>query len=588
MSTGIWDTKLFQRQFKLDREKQRKFESRIGCLQLLFNLFVVLLLIYLFLVQVFDIRSYRDRAKSQRASTPFVLRGEIVDRNNVKLAADDTSFNVYAHPKYYDNTPEELALKLQPFLNIDKQTLISKFARDESVILIKKGIDRKTAEKIKALGLREISLEVKNKRIYPQGSLAAHILGYYNADADMAGGIEYIAGDYLKYIDKSFQYEKMPNGDIIYNLSVDPEDVIIPAKGKTLKLTIDSPIQHICEKYLYKMVQKTNAYRGAAIVMEPKTGEILALAAYPYYNPNNYQKHTLLDMKNWALTDVYPPGSTFKIITIASAFLNNKINKNTKIMDTGKMKVGWWEIQNYDYREKGAPGLIDLVYLFQHSSNIGSVKVAQMMSDEEFYDALQMFGFGQRTGIDLPGESTGLLPKPSLWDVSTHASMGYGYGASVTAIQMISAVNAIANNGVWVTPHVIKYSDEQAEQKIVKRRIMTNEQAQEIKELLVDSIEAGHSLGKMEDYTIAAKTGTSRRPNDNGAGYSNKLYTSMIGFLPASDPKVTIYVVIDSPQGGELWGSTVAGPVFKDIATEIVRIMNINPDKPKNVNKNSL
>ncbi|MDO5436598.1 MAG: penicillin-binding protein 2 [bacterium] len=507
------------------------------------------------------------------------MRGEIVDRNGVKLASDDTSFNVYAHPTYYDYTPEELADKLSPYLGLNKASLVSKLSSGDSVILLKKGINRKTADKIKALKLREISLEVKNKRVYPQGSLASHILGYYNADADMAGGIEYVAGNYLKYIDKSIRYEKMPNGDIIYNLSVDPEDVTSPVMGKTLKLTIDSPIQHICEKYLYQMVRKTSALRGAVIVMEPKTGEILALAAYPYYDPNNYAKHSLLEMKNWALTDVYPPGSTFKIITVASAMLNNKINRNTKIMDTGKMKIGWWEISNYDYREHGAPGLIDLVYLFQHSSNIASVKVAQMMSSEEFYDALQLFGFGQRTGIDLPGESTGLLPKPSTWDIATHASMGYGYGASVTAIQMAAAVNAIANDGVWVSPHVIKYSDAEAEEKVVKRRIMTHEQALEMKDLLTDSIEAGKSLAKMDDYTVAAKTGTSRRPNDNGVGYSNKLYTSMVGFLPASDPKVTIYVVIDSPQGGGLWGSTVAGPVFRDIATEIVRILNINPDK---------
>ena len=563
----------------MKRGVQKQFESRIGCLQFIFNSFVILLLAYLFLNQVFDIRGYRDRAKFQRSTSPFVLRGEIVDRNGVKLASDDTSFNVYAHPQYYDNSPDELADMLEPFLDMPKQKLKSKLSGENSVILLKKGVDRKTADKIKALKLREISLEVKNKRIYPQGSLASHILGYYNADADMAGGIEYVAGNYLKYIDKSIKYEKMPNGDIIYNLSVDPKDVTAPVMGKTLKLTIDSPIQHICEKYLYQMVNKTNALRGAVIVMEPSTGEILALAAYPYYDPNNYAKYSLLQMKNWALTDVYPPGSTFKIITVASAFLNNKINKNTKIMDTGRMKIGWWEISNYDYRERGAPGLIDLIYLFQHSSNIASVKVAQMMSSDEFYDALQMFGFGQRTGIDLPGESTGLLPKASTWDTATHASMGYGYGASVTAIQMAAAVNAIANDGVWVTPHVIKYSDAEAEQKIVKRRIMTHEQASDMKDLLVSSIEAGKSLAKMDDYYVAAKTGTSRRPNDNGVGYSNKLYTSMVGFLPASDPKVTIYVVIDSPQGGGLWGSTVAGPVFHDIVTEIVRIMNINPDK---------
>ncbi len=566
----------------MNGKQHKQFENRMGCLQFVFNFFTVLLLIYLFLTQVFDIRGYRDRAKNQRSSTPFVLRGEIVDRNNVKLASDDTSFNVYAHPMYYDSTPDKLAEKLLPYVGGTKSELSHKLSSADSVILIKKGLDRKTADKIKLLNLREISLEVKNRRVYPQGSLASHVLGYYNADADLAGGVEYVAGNYLKYIDKSIKYEKMPNGDIIYNLSVNPEDVATPAMGKTLQLTIDAPIQHICEKYLYQMIRKTNALRGAAIVMSPSTGEILAFAAYPYYNPNNYSKYSLIEMKNWALTDVYPPGSTFKIITVASAFLNNKINKNTKIMDTGKMKIGWWEITNYDYKEHGAPGLIDLVYLFQHSSNIASIKVAQMMTSEEFYEALQLFGFGQRTGIDLPGESTGLLPKPSAWDVATHASMSYGYGSSVTAIQMIAAVNAIANDGVWVTPHVIKYSEQEAESKVIRRRIMTHEQASEIRDLLVDSVEAGKSLAKMDDYKIAAKTGTSRRPNDNGVGYSNKLYTSMVGFLPASDPKVTIYIVVDSAQGGGIWGSTIAGPVFKDIATEIVRIMNLNPDKPKN------
>lgn len=565
----------------MKKSAQKQFETKIGCLQFAFNLFIIFLLIYLFLNQVFDIRGYRDRAKSQRALSPFVLRGEIVDRNGVKLATDDTSFNVYAHPMYYDNTPEELAQKLQPFLGLSVPNLVSKLSSHDNVILIKRGIDRKTADKIKNLKLREISLEVKNKRVYPQGGLAAHILGYYNPDADMAGGIEYVAGDYLKYIDKSIKYEKMPNGDIIYNLSVDPEDVITPVMGKTLKLTIDSPIQHICEKYLYQMVQKTSALRGTVIVMEPKTGEILAFAVYPTYDPNNYSKHSLLEMKNWALTDVYPPGSTFKIITVASAMLNNKLNKHTKILDTGTMKIGWWEIKNYDYYDHGAPGLIDLVYLFQHSSNIASIKVAQMMSSTEFYDALKLFGFGQRTGIDLPGESTGLLPRASSWDAATHASMGYGYGASATAIQMAAAVNAIANDGVWVTPHVIKYSDAEAAEKVVQRRIMTHEQAMDMKDILVDSVEAGKTLAKMDDYYVAAKTGTSRRPNDNGVGYSNKLYTSMVGFLPASDPKVTIYVVVDSAQGGGIWGSTVAAPVFRDIATEIVRIMNINPDKFK-------
>ena len=540
----------------------------------------MLFLLYLFLLQIFDIRHYKERAKIQRSSKIFVLRGEILDRNGFKLAVDETSFDLYAHPKYYDYTPEELADKLFPYVGGDKASLSRLLARPDSVILVKKGLTRKNADAIRALRLREISLEVKNKRAYPQGSLAAHVLGYYNSDADVAAGIEYIAKDYLEYVDKSIKYEKTPNGDLIYNLSTKPEDVTAPIKGKTLTLTIDSAVQHICEKYLYEAIRKTYATRGAVIVMDPHTGEILAMAVYPYYDPNNYGKYSLLEMKNWAITDVYPPGSTFKIITVASAFINGKIDKNTKILDTGKIKIGWWEIQNHDYVDGKAPGLIDLVYLFQHSSNVASVKVAQKMDDQEFYDTLEMFNFGQKTGVDMPAESAGILPKPKNWDTATHGSMGYGYGTSVTAIQMAAAVSAIANGGEWITPHIIKYSKKDAEEKIIRRRIMTPEMSRDLTDILVESIDRSKSIAKMKDFRLAAKTGTSRRPKDTGVGYTNKMYTSMVGYLPASDPKILIYIVIDSAKG-DVWGSTVAAPIFKDISSELAKIMNLTPDRTK-------
>jgi len=510
------------------------------------------------------------------------LRGEIVDKNKMKLAADQVFFDVYAHRKYFDHTPEELANILAPIVQVSQSKLLNDLKNENlEVISVKKLVDRKTADTLKELGLREISLDRKNKRIYPQGFLASHILGYYNPDADIAAGIEYSAKDYLEYYERSTSYEKTRDGDIIYSLSTNPEDVAMLPKGKTLELTIDSAIQHICEKSLYKTVQKTRALRGAVIVLDPKTGEILALAAYPYYNPNNYGKYSQIELKNWAITDVYPPGSTFKVITVASALINEKIDKNSKILDTGKIKIGWWEIKNYDYDKYPNPGLIDLVYLFQHSSNVGTVKVANKLSSQEFYDILRMFNFGEKTGIDLPGESSGILPKPKNWDIATHGSMGYGYGASATAIQMASAVAAIANNGVWVTPHVIKYPPEELGQKVQSRRVMQENLAKDLTEILVKSIDEGKSIIKMEEYSIAAKTGTSRRPKDNGVGYTNKLYTSIVGYLPASDPKAVVYVVVDSPEGEGIWGSTVAAPIFKEITTELVKIMNMNPDRKK-------
>lgn len=510
----------------------------------------------------------------------YVLRGEIVDRYGFKLASDKTTFVLYAHPNYYDHEPSELAQILAPYLKMSVDVLTKKLSQtDKKIIKIKADIDRSTIREIKKKGLRELSYEVKNKRVYPQGTLAAHVLGFYNPNADTAGGVEYKAKDYLEYVDKTITYEKAPNGDIIYNISVNPADVSTPAKGKTLTLTIDSAVQHVCEKYLLKAVQKFHAQKAAAIVMEPSTGEILALAIVPNYDPNDYSKYSLQTMKNWAITDVYPPGSTFKIITVACGFMNKKINKNTRINDVGKMKIGWWNVSNYDYKSKGAPGLIDLVYLFEHSSNIASVKIAQMMTSKEFYDSLQLFNIGQKTGIDLPGESSGLLPNPKNWDTATHATMGYGYGASTTVIQMIAAINAIANGGVWVTPHVIKYTPEEEETKIARRRILEESDARDITNLLVKSMENGKNQAKLDDYYMAAKTGTSRKANTNGTGYSNKLYTSMIGFFPATNPKITLYVVVDSPQGEGIWGSTVAAPIFKEISTEIVRILHLTPDK---------
>lgn len=563
-----------------DKAKRFKtFDKRLGCWQVAFAFFAVSLIIYLFMIQVMDVKNYRLRAKRQRSSRNFIMRGDIFDRNGMKLASDRIYYDAYAHPADYDHSPEELARILAPYLKISTATLVEKLSGQDSVITLKKDIDRPTAQAIRKLGLREISLGKKNTRIYPQGSMASHVLGYYNFDADIASGVELTAQDQLEHVEKNVQTERTPDGNIIYSFSTDPVATTSPLKGKSLTLTIDMAIQHICEKELYKMVLKRQALRGTVIVMDPKNGEILAYAVYPYYDPNNYKNASQMQIKNWTLTDVFPPGSTFKTITVASAMALGKINPSTKILDTGKIKVGWWEIKNYDYSKHPKPGWINLEYLFEHSSNVGSVKVAQTMTSQEYYSMLKKFGIGSKTGIDLPGESVGLLPNWTKWDTSTHASMGYGYGASVTAIQMASAVSALANNGIRVTPHVIKYSPEEAETKIFQTQVMSSQTARDITKILAASVNNSKSPIKLDNYNIAAKTGTSKKPKENAAGYSNKLYTSIVGYLPASDPKVLIYVLVDSAAGEDVWGSTVAAPVFKEIASQTARILNLKPDK---------
>ncbi len=565
------------REYKTDKDKFKEFDKKLIFWQIICILICFVLVVYLFLIMVVDIKKYRNQAKRQRTAKSFVMRGTIVDRNGIKLASDKTSFDVYAHQEYYDHTPNELAGILAPILGLNKNKLAKELAKDQKIIVLKKDVPRLTAQRIRQLQLREISLGKKNERVYPQGTMAAHILGYYNSDADLAAGVELTAKKDLEEVEQNVNFEKTPDGDIIYEVNTDPAATTAPLRGKSITLTIDSAIQHVCEVELNKIIKEKKALRGTVIVMNPRNGEILGYAVNPTYNPNNYKKATLTQLTNWTLSDVFEPGSTFKVLTIASAIENGRITENTRILDTGKLDIDKWTIKNYDYGVHPNPGWIDLYYLFEHSSNVGSAKVALMMTKQEHYNVLKRFGIGDKTGIDLPGESRGLIPHYTDWHKSTHASIGYGYSVSVTAIQMASAIAAIANNGVKVTPHVIKYSPEQADEKIKYTQVMRPETAQSVTKLLAGSIAHSKSPVNLDGYQVAAKTGTARK-SGNG-GYTNKLVTSIIGYLPASNPQVLIYVVIDSPSKGELWGSTVAAPVFREVALQTARIMNIAPDK---------
>jgi cell division protein FtsI/penicillin-binding protein 2 len=577
------------RKEKGDNKKLRRCNTVTGWLDILYIIIIVILILHLFVLQIFDPHRYRERGKMQRASHNFELRGDIFDRNGIKLATDKIYYNIYARPVDYSKreTPEKIAKLFAPVLNIPQNTLYKKLSdKNIKIIAVKKNVDRDTAKKLMKIiaenNFRSISLDKKDEREYPQGIFASHVLGFYNFDAGVSDGVEYSAKDKLEHVVKATGYQQTRDGKIIYKFSTDPVAPTMTPKGQDITLTIDAAIQHVCEKELFKAIREKQALRGAVIVMDPKTGEILAYAVAPTYDPNHFQKATNTQIKNWTLTDVYPPGSTFKIITVTSAMELGKINENSIINDEGRMKFGNYTIENYDYKQKGAPGRINLVYLFEHSSNIGSVNVGFMMSHNEFYNMLKKFGFGEKSGIDLPGESSGLLASPKYWDKGIHMTMSYGYGTSVSIMQMVSAVSALANNGVRVTPHVIKYSPEEEAERIKQIPTISPQTAKTITKLLVQSVNNGKSVIKSDKYNIAAKTGTSRKPLENGRGYSGEMYTSTIGFFPAEDPKVLIYVVIDSAKKGPVWGNTIAGPVFHEVTEQVARILDLKPDKIQN------
>ena len=572
---------------KKELSNSQYFKRSTLVFELFYGLIVVGLICHLFGIQIIDHSKYKERGKMQRASNNFAVRGDIYDCHGIKLATDRIYYNIYARPVDYTEkeTPGKIAKLFAPVLKMDEVQLRQKISNDKiAVISVKKDVDRETAKKIIKIisdnGFRSISLDKKNTRDYPQGTLAAHVLGFYNFEAGVSSGIEYSAKEKLEHAIKA-TYEKTRDGKIIYKIPTDPILPTTNPKGQDVTLTIDAAIQHVCEKELNKIIQEKDALRGAVIVMNPKNGEILAYAVAPTYDPNHFQKVSNSTIKNWTLTDVYPPGSTFKTITVASAMELGKINEHSTIEDSGRMKFGGYTIENYDYKEKGAPGKINLVYLFEHSSNIGSVNVGFLMTHNEFYKMLKKFGFGEKSGVDLPGESSGLLAHPKYWDKGLHMTMSYGYGTSVSIMQMVSAVSALANNGVRVTPHIIKYSDEELAEKVHETPTISPETAKTITKLLVQSVNNGKSVIKSDKYNIAAKTGTSRKPLENGTGFSGAMYTSTIGYFPADDPQVLIYVVVDSAKKGPVWGNTVAGPVFHEVSEQVARILDLKPDKVK-------
>ncbi len=559
------------------QRQRRQYGKRFRVLILLSTTLFVVLMGRLFYIQVVNANDYQSKAKHLRAQSVVMYnRGRILDRNGVVLAQDEILYDVFAHPRYYYKlTPADLAEKLSPVLHIPKSKLIQKLSLPYDTISVKKNISKSLARQIQKLGLSGIETPRKMLRRYPQSHLASHILGFVNDDASISTGIEKTSEKTLRTPPEIPKMELDGHGDFINVHHINSKLVTDFAKADDVHLTIDARVQYAAESALAKGLAASKAKRGTVIILNPRNGEILAFAVSPDFDPEQYYKTPAENLKNWAITDVYPPGSTFKILTIASGLESGVINRYSRIHDTGILKMGGFTIKNYDYTSHGAPGDIDLVYLFQHSSNIGSLLVSLMMDPAEHYKLIHQFGLGEKTNIDIPGESRGILHTPDKWDQLTHGTIGFGYGLAATPIQVASAVAAIANDGIWITPHLLKN-----ETNIVKRRVLSEKTSRTVTDLLTESIEtAKTSTVRLQGFHLAGKTGTSRKPSADGKGYSNDVFTSFVGYFPAENPQVLMMVVVDSPRVGNAWGSTVAGPIFKNIAMQTVGYLGLKPSQ---------
>lgn len=523
------------------------------------------------------------RATLQRQQSRLLVhRGAITDRHGLPLAIDTTRYDIYIHPDLLKVSQDDAVNTIADITHQDRDKLGKLFAAGYPVVTVARHLGREEVDELQSLNWPGIDIVPRSFRHYPEGKLAAHLLGYVNLDTRGQGGVEQEVEGMLKDTGNIAKPQLDGHGRPILLKDAAPIMEITPPLGRQVELTIDNYLQHLAEKELCAMVSHSHALRGTAIVTEPSTGEILAWANCPSYDPNDYSKYPFELTKNWSMVDVYQPGSTFKILTVSSGLDTGAIRPNSTFYDGGSLQVGNRTVHNHD----GGHGTLDILHLFIHSSNVAAAQVGLAMTPQQFHQKLRDFGIGQPTGIDMPGESSGLLLDAKYWRPIDQATTGFGQGAvAVTPLQLVAAVGAVANGGLWVQPHLIRriydprtdVTERWTEAK--KHQSVGKETAHLVASLLAENIAKGTQLaGQVPGYKVAGKTGTAQKSIAGGRGYmAGQTIASFIGFLPAESPQLLCLVVIDSPQTDGRWGNTVAGPVFNAIAVESARYLGIPP-----------
>jgi cell division protein FtsI/penicillin-binding protein 2 len=547
----------------------------------LFMVWVLVIVLRLYDLQIIQYVELLARADRQQQRTVEIApkRGIIYDRKMHPLAMSLAVDSVYAVPSNIPDSSMEAKL-LAPILNLNAKDLEARFKAHSSFCWVKRKVTAQQSTRIRDLNLQGIYFQKEMKRFYPDGDLAATVVGYVGMDDNGLGGVEY---QYNR------QIRGLP-GKVL--LSTDAKHRSFRSTewrgepGQNLALTIDDDIQYIAERALALTVKKYHAAGGTAIVQNPHTGEILAMANQPTYNPNDYQKYPPKDRINRAVGWIYEPGSTFKTVTIASA-IDDHLAKPTDLIDCqmGQIELGGRIIHDVrdilPYERKGP---LTLAQVLMHSSDVGAVKVALRLGEERFYRHIVDFGFHDETGIGLPGEENGLLEQPRRWSGVSIGQLAIGQGVGVTPLQMIRVYSAIANGGVMLRPRIVRDIgndlDEDKSSPSLGRRVVSERTAETMKQMLAGVVEHGSGVAaQLPGYTSAGKTGTAQKVDATGH-YSHKDYiASFMGFAPVDKPAVAILVVIDTPVGA-IYGAQVAAPAWKSIAEQTLRYLNVPQDNP--------
>lgn len=507
-------------------------------------------------------------------------RGIIYDRNGEKLAISIMADSVCADPsKIID--PVRTSKQIAEILNLDSQDVLKKLSSPKSFCWLSRKIPPEQSASVQKANIEGIFLVEEPKRFYPNGELAAHLLGFVGLDGQGLEGLEKKYDESLKGQTEKLSWARDAKGKKLF-LHVEHSEMPRD-ENEHLVLTIDNRIQYLVETGLKEAVLDKGAKGGLAIVMDPKTGEILALANQLGFNPNNIRGLTPERWRNHAITDYYDPGSTFKPFLVAAAMEEKIIRESDRFFcENGSYKVADRVIHEAQRKRHGT---LTVREILKYSSNIGSAKIAQKMGKEKFYDYIQKFGFGEKTGIDLPGESPGAVRPVKNWVPVDTAMIAFGQGISVTAIQLITAVSAIANKGVLMKPYIVRGIADQDNHLVklytptVVRKVISPNVAKRLTGMLTDVVNAEDGTGKnakIPHVAVAGKTGTSQKFDASCGVYSSeKVRTSFMGFFPAEDPQVAILVILDEPQKDK-WGGVASAPVFKKIGEQILNCFKTN------------
>lgn len=557
-------------------ESKKWLKFRIVTLLVFFLVLFIALISRAFQIQVLSGKILKDLAERQHIKTLQVEpeRGIIFDRNGEKLAASTMVSSVCADPSKITN-PAEVAEKVAPVLNIDKVSLVKKLSGSKNFCWLARKIPPDQASRIEALNIDSVFLIKEPKRFYPNGELAGRLIGFVGLDYTGLEGLELKYDNYLKATPEKLTWARDARGNRLSPRIEKP--LIQQEEGYNLILTIDSRIQHIVESNLTEAITAKGAKGGFVIVMDPKTGEILALADQPGFDPNKFSSYNVGKGKNKVITDCFDPGSTFKPFLAAAALEENVVKETDRFYcENGSYAVSDRVFHEANRKKYGHLTFHDIL---KYSSNIGCIKVSEKLGKEKFYHYITKFGFGSKTGIDLPGEVSGILRASQNWTRVDTSTVAFGQGVSVTAIQLITALSAIANDGVLMKPYIVRAVVDKKGQVIKKflptpvKQVISAKTAKRLTAILQDVVGDDDGTGKkaqIENVTVAGKTGTSQKFDFSRRVYSSeRVRTSFMGFFPAEDPQIAILVTLDEPQRDK-WGGVAAAPVFKNIGEQIL------------------